>query len=104
MFYRVQLLVDQRDMFRFLWYPNNDLTMEPTTYRMKVHIFGATSSPAIANFALRKCAEQQQLTEVRDVINKSFYADDMMSSFTNNDEAITTVKKVSDVLIVVVSI
>ena len=98
MFYRVQLPVEQRDMFRFLWYPNNDLTMEPTTYRMKVHIFGATSSPAIANFALRKCAEQQQLTEVRDVINKSFYVDDMMSSFANNDEAITTVKKVSDVL------
>ena len=33
------------DVFRLLWYPDNDLTREPVDYRMRTHVFGAKSSP-----------------------------------------------------------
>ena len=45
------------DAFRFLWRLDNALDQEPVDYRMEVHLFGATSSPACSNFALRKAAE-----------------------------------------------
>jgi len=48
---------DDYDAFRFLWWPDNDLVEDPVDYRMEVHLFGATSSPACSNFALRKAAE-----------------------------------------------
>ena len=53
-----QVFVDEndRDAFRFLWFPNNDLEQPPADYKMNVHIFGATSSPSIAAFALRRTA------------------------------------------------
>jgi len=53
-----QVFVDEndRDKFRFLWFPNNDLEQPPADYRMNVHIFGATSSPSIAAFKLRRTA------------------------------------------------
>jgi len=53
-----QVFVDEndRDAFRFLWFPNNDLEQPPAGYRMNVLIFGATSSPSIAAFKLRRTA------------------------------------------------
>ena len=54
MFY--QVLVDPKDcdVFRFLWWENIDLHEMPTEYRMVKHVFGATSSPSIANFCVKK--------------------------------------------------
>ena len=45
------------DALRFLWWPNGDLSRELEEYRMVKHLFGATSSPSIANFCLKKTAE-----------------------------------------------
>ena len=36
---------------------NGDTSTEPKEYRMTVHLFGAVSSPACANFALKRAAE-----------------------------------------------
>ncbi|XP_022595647.1 WD repeat-containing protein 17-like, partial [Seriola dumerili] len=57
MFHQVQVPPDDRDLLRFLWWPKGDTQQLPIEHRMKVHLFGATSSPSCANFALRKCAE-----------------------------------------------
>ena len=47
-----QVLVDpkDRDVLRFLWWPNDDLTKELEEYGMVKHLFGATSSPSICQF------------------------------------------------------
>lgn len=45
------------DFLRFLWWPNGDTSQLLQEYRMTVHLFGATSSPSCACFALRQTTE-----------------------------------------------
>ena len=54
MFYNFLVPPKDRDYLRFLWYGENG---QPQSYRMKVHLFGAKSSPAVATFGLRKIAQ-----------------------------------------------
>ena len=56
MFHQARVSPDDYDAFRFLWWPDNDLDQEPVEYCMEFHLFGATSSPACSNFALRRTA------------------------------------------------
>ena len=60
MFHQVSVPKEDRDFLRFLWWENGDLDSEPKIFRMKVHIFGATSSPSCCNFALKHLAEEQR--------------------------------------------
>lgn len=57
-----QVLVEPKDCdaLRFFWWPNDDLSEEVEEYRMVKHLFGATSSPSVANFCLRKTADLEQ--------------------------------------------
>ena len=57
MFYQVLFDPKDCDVFRFLWWENIDLHEMPTEYRMVKHVFGATSSPSIAIFCVRKTAQ-----------------------------------------------
>ena len=50
MFHQVQVTPAHCDLFRFLWWPENDMNKEPPDFRMKVHLFGAVSSPSCAGF------------------------------------------------------
>ena len=56
MFHQVLVEPKDCDVLRFLWWPNGDLSGEMEEYRMVKHLFGATSSPSIANFCLQKTA------------------------------------------------
>ena len=79
-----------RDFLRFLWFENSDLTRDPTEYRMTVHLFGATSSPACANFSLKATANKFEVECGRlaaDFIRKDFYVDDGLKSVARKDEA-----------------
>lgn len=60
MFHSFKDKKEHRDFLRFLWYKNNDPTAEVIEYRMKVHIFGNASSPAVPNHGLRKTAEVEE--------------------------------------------
>ena len=53
-----QVLVSPRDQdsLRFLWWRDGDFTKEAIPHRVKVHLFGATSSPSCAAFSLRQAA------------------------------------------------
>jgi len=51
---------EHRDFLRLLWYKNNDPTAEIIEFRMKVHIFGNSSSPAVASHGLRKTVEVEE--------------------------------------------
>ena len=69
MFYQVTVPPDQYDFLRFLWWPDGSLEAELQEYRKVVHVFGAASSPSIANFALKQTArdnEEQYGTLVAD--------------------------------------
>ncbi|XP_072043021.1 uncharacterized protein [Amphiura filiformis] len=60
MFYQVRVPQDDSDMLRYLWWPNGDTAQDLKTYRMRVHVFGATSSPSVASYALKKAANDNE--------------------------------------------
>ncbi|KAJ8417256.1 hypothetical protein AAFF_G00284830 [Aldrovandia affinis] len=46
MFYQVKVPEHDADLQRFLWWPDDKLNEPMEEFRMMVHLFGATSSPA----------------------------------------------------------
>lgn len=52
MFHQVKVPNEDRDLLWFLWWPDGDYSQNMVEYRMTVHLFGATSSPSCANFAV----------------------------------------------------
>ena len=55
------------------------------------HIFGATSSPSVVNFCLKKTAmmEEQQNSEVANAIDRNMYVDDLIKSTETAADAIS---------------
>ena len=100
MFYQVRVPEADRDLLRFLWWPGGDVSAELKDFRMKVHIFGAASSPSCSNFALRRTAEDSQSlfsTEVTDTARSNFYVDDCLRSAPTVEEARTIATEVQAV-------
>ncbi|KAL7882927.1 hypothetical protein SRHO_G00005850 [Serrasalmus rhombeus] len=83
MFHQVKVADEDADLLRFLWWPAGDISQDLKEYRMTVHLFGATSSPSCANFALRKCAEDNRdrfgALGINTVLH-NFYVDDCLKS------------------------
>ena len=101
MFHQVKVPERDCDALRFLWWENGDLASDPKEYRMKVHLFGATSSPSCAGFALRKTAEDHQNEYDRDVIDtvqKNFYVDDCLKSVKTKEAAIKLIEDLRQLL------
>jgi len=59
MFHHIALPEDQSTYMRFFWFRNNDPDEELIEYWSKVHLMGNTSSPAVANLAVRYAAREQ---------------------------------------------
>lgn len=72
MFHQVRVAEQNRDLLRFLW------------FRMTRHLFGATSSPGCANFALKMATH--------DETDKDFYVDDGLTSMKSVHDAVTLIK------------
>lgn len=95
MFHQVLVPPDDRDFLRFLWWPKGDVQLPPTEHRMKVHLFGATSSPSCANFALRRCAVDHGHHYSEETVDKllhCFYVDDCLVSVATEKEAVSLYK------------
>ncbi|CAM4597167.1 unnamed protein product [Leuciscus chuanchicus] len=95
MFHQVQVPGEDADLLRFLWWSSGDFSQCLAEYRMVVHLFGATSSPSCANFALRRCAEDNEeffSQQVIDTIMNGFYVDDCLASVALEQEAISLYK------------
>ena len=90
MFYQVKVSPEHRNYLRFFWWENFDLTQRPCEYRLTVHLFGATSSPAVANFALRRTATENShySEEAKAAVLRSFYVDDLLCSVEDEKEAV----------------
>lgn len=56
MFYCFIVRKDRRSYLRFLCHRDNDMTKDIIDYRMRVHVFGNSPSPAIAIYGLRHAA------------------------------------------------
>ncbi len=86
---------------RFVWYRDNDKANGIIDYKMTVHIFGNTSSPAVATFGLRKTADEGK-EEFGDAANKfvhdDFYVDDGITSCDSVDETLHLVTNTRDML------
>ena len=62
---------------------------------MAVHLFGATSSPSVASYALRRTAEDRKNTvapEAVETVLRNFYVDDCLKSVSTEKEAVVLVK------------
>ena len=51
-----QVSVDPKDhcYLGFLWWPGGNTLLSPAHYYLKVHVFGTTSSPTCALYALKE--------------------------------------------------
>ncbi|KAL7824725.1 hypothetical protein SRHO_G00327720 [Serrasalmus rhombeus] len=99
MFHQVRVHRKHVDFLRFLWWPDGDFEKQPEDYRMKVHLFGAISSPSCANFALQKTAQDNQHNydkEVIETIQNNFYVDDCLKTADAEMHAIKLHKGLSD--------
>ena len=97
MFYQVHVPENQRSFLRFLWWPNGNTDECLAGYEMCVHIFGAISSPACANFALHKTAEVNMEKfgyEALQYVKEDLYVDDLLKSKDSLESAIDLVSKI----------
>ena len=92
MFYQVKVKTEHRDYLRYLWFQDSELDKKAIEYRMVSHPFGASSSPSVANFALKRAAEDfgsDYNLDISHTINNCFYVDDCIRS----DDSISYLKE-----------
>ena len=97
MFYQIRVSPEHHQLLRFLWWEGNDLSKDPTDYRMTVHLFGATSLPSCANFALKRTAddyEEEFGAQAANFIRHNFYVDDGLESVPTVEDVLNLLKNV----------
>ena len=95
MFHQVGVSEECRDLLRFLWWEDGDISKDPLEFRMTVHLFGATSSPGCANYALKASADDNEAelgSASANFIRREFYVDDGLKSVASVEEAVTLIK------------
>ena len=97
MFYNFLVREDHRDFLRFLWI--DDTLSKTEEYRMNVHLFGATSSPAVATYGLRRIAEDYRSTGplAADFLQQDFYVDDGVTSVKDAETGKHLIKAAIDI-------
>ena len=92
MFLRFYVRKQDRNFLRFLWWSNDDFRNPPQEYRLKVHLFGAGSSPACANFGLKRAADDGETEfgkKAADFMRNDLYMDDGLILAPCEEEAIS---------------
>ena len=99
MFHQFIVPKNDRNYLRFLWWPNGDTELPPKEYRMKVYLFGATSSPGCASYALKYLANQERVTypTASHFIINDFYVDDGLTSVESREEAKELIERAREV-------
>ena len=88
MFYQVIVPETQQDLLRFFWCPRNEFNCEPEVFRMRVHLFGAVSSPSVANFVLKHATMNCDRPLAASTILHNLYVDDCLRSVADEETAI----------------
>ncbi|XP_032232082.2 uncharacterized protein LOC116614782 isoform X1 [Nematostella vectensis] len=95
MFHSFYVNPEHRDFLRFLWFEDSDLTKPIVEFRMDVHLFGAASSPAVANYCLHQTAEtgrEKHGDDAAEFVRRNFYVDDGLKSLPTTEQAVRTIK------------
>ncbi len=101
MFHCFLVREDCRDVLHFVWYKDNDPAKEVVDYRMRVHVFGNSPSPAVAIYGLRIVAQEGKDefgTDVHHFVERDFYMDDALKSFPTAEEAIDILTRTQTML------
>ena len=101
MFYSFSVKKEHRNFLRFLWPEDNNLDNKMVEYRMKVHVFGNSPSPAVATYGLHKTADLAGSAEGKDMttfVKRNFYVDDALSSHDTSEEAVDLLKRTQSAL------
>ena len=73
MFNNFLVLPYERDLLRYFWFKENIADNELVSYRLRCHLFGCTSSPAVVAYGIKFYAAQNTSPEfgvARDCTNK----------------------------------
>ena len=92
MFHNFKVKENHRNFLKFFWYRNNNPDLDFIEYRMTVHVFGNTPSPAIASYGLCKSVEHST-HDVRGFVNRNFYVDDGLVSTPDAGSAAELISK-----------
>ncbi|KAK3086822.1 hypothetical protein FSP39_023974 [Pinctada imbricata] len=98
MFHQVEVPESDRECLRFLWWRDGNLDKEPEHCRMKVHLFGATSSPSCCNFALQQTVKDHKdlfSQEVTNAVARNMYVDDCLLSVNSEHKAESIIEDLS---------
>lgn len=101
MFYCFKVHESDRNYLRFLWYTDNNFDKPLTVYRMTVHVFGNSPSPAIATYGLRKTAKEGESefgSDMTNFVTHDFYVDDGLTAQPTATEAIDLMKRTQSAL------
>lgn len=101
MFYCFVVQEDHRDYLRYLWYEDNDINKNVVEYRMKVHVFGNSPSPAVAIYCMRRAAQEGERdhgSDAKQFVERQFYVDDGLTSFTTSEGAIDVLTRTRKML------
>lgn len=101
MFLQVKVPPQDRDVLRFLWYPEGDTSANVQTFRMSSHLFGGTWSPSICTYALQQTARdnsQDFKAEIVEAVLHDFYVDDLLKSVETECEAIQMITEIPKLL------
>ena len=77
MYYQVVIPEHERDVLRFLWFNESSDVVE---FRMTRHVFGGVWCASSAIYALHESVNESVSTDVRNVVFRSFYVDDCLTS------------------------
>ncbi|KAK3507778.1 hypothetical protein QTP70_000334 [Hemibagrus guttatus] len=101
MFHSFIVKEEDRDFLRFLWFKENDTSKEIIEYRMRVHVFGNSPSPAVAIYGLRRAAaydEKEYGSDAKRFVEREFYVDDGLLSTPTTAEAIDLLTRTKEML------
>ncbi|KAI4886253.1 hypothetical protein NFI96_006958 [Prochilodus magdalenae] len=101
MFHCFLVREDHRNFLCFLWHQNNNMEESVAEYRMRVHVFGNSPSPAVAIYGLRRASIDSEEGDgrTRHLVERHFYVDDGLISFPSCDEAIAALKRAQETLV-----
>ena len=69
-------------------------------YRIQVHVFGNSPSPAVASYGLLKTASinADYGLDVQDIVSKDFYVDDGLTSSSSVESAVDLMSRAQEAL------
>ena len=94
--YQIRVAPKNKNLLRFLWWPQGNLELDPISHRMKAHVFVSKSSSSCAAFALKQTGKEFDKlfsAEVSETVLNCFYVTVLLTSV---DDETATGKLIKD--------